>query len=674
MVYVSEHQLDSPGPLNATSTEAADKQVMVDNRNSCRRAAYAADKKACRWMSGGMGSQGFAPFLIGVALIILVITNLHWEFIFQPHLDFVQKNGTNFVVGHKFFYVHGWNSYWLMAQGVDFTTRSAVKTVLQHGAAMGLSVCRTWAFYDGHEGLQTKAGQYSEDVFRMGRVKRPEWQYVDQVKACKKGQWTCKCKFCGHTWDGGPARIRYHLLKITGHGVGPCDQVPDAVKEVVTRLHADARGDGTDRNDYVNELVNAMGEEASQSVNDATASTHASDSSKSKKRKGYEANLGSAFHLQARKHADQALRRFFYAEDIPEWKVRSPFFLEMVKAIGQAGPSYVPPSHHALRTTHLNDEVKCIKSDLMAALDYAIVEARRQGVRLLLSLVNNLPAFGGKGQYVEWARSAGSDLGSSNDSFFSDATVRHYYKHHLKTVLTRVNSLSGVAYRDEPAIFAWELINEPRCQSDLSGDTLQSWIEEMAKYAKFLDEKHLLTVGFEGFYGQSSPEKFEENPGNWAKNLGSDFIRHSKIDLIDFTSVHVYPDTWLPNLSIMEKKNFTEKWVASHIEDATNVLHKPVLFTEFGVSDQTRDFDTKHRVELTDMVYDKIYKSAKEGGAGAGALVWQFLVEGVERFHDEFTIIPWRDPNFYKAMVEQSCKLYNLSEIYNPTHLTCRDF
>ncbi|MCO5572487.1 hypothetical protein L7F22_026242 [Adiantum nelumboides] len=200
----------------------------------------------------------------------------------------------------------------------------------------------------------------------MGRVKRPEWQYVDQVKACKKGQWTCKCKFCGHTWDGGPARIRYHLLKITGHGVGPCDQVPDAVKEVVTRLHADARGDGTDRNDYVNELVNAMGEEASQSVNDATASTHASDSSKSKKRKGYEANLGSAFHLQARKHADQALRRFFYAEDIPEWKVRSPFFLEMVKAIGQAGPSYVPPSHHALRTTHLNDEVKCIKSDLMA--------------------------------------------------------------------------------------------------------------------------------------------------------------------------------------------------------------------------------------------------------------------------------------------------------------------
>ncbi|KAI5077413.1 hypothetical protein GOP47_0007237 [Adiantum capillus-veneris] len=322
----------------------------------------------------------------------------------------------------------------------------------------------------------------------------------------------------------------------------------------------------------------------------------------------------------------------------------------------------------------LQTEAGHYSEDVFRALDYAIVEARRHGVRLLLSLVNNLPAFGGKGQYVEWARNAGADLGSSNDSFFSDSTVRHYYKHHIKTVLTRVNSLSGVAYRDEPAIFAWELINEPRCQSDLSGDTLQSWIEEMAAYAKSLDQKHLLTVGFEGFYGQSSPEKVEKNPGDWANNLGSDFIRHSKIDLIDFTSVHVYPDIWIPNFSNMEKKKFAEKWVASHIEDASNVLHKPVLFTEFGVSDQTDGYDAKHRVEVTDIVYDKIFESAKERGAGAGALVWQFLVEGVDRFHDEFTIIPWREPNFYKAIVEQSCKLYNLSDIYNPTHPTCINF
>ena len=41
------------------------------------------------------------------------------------------------------------------------------------------------------------------------------------------------------------------------------------------------------------------------------------------------------------------------------------FFLDMVKAIGQVGPSYVPPSYNALRTTHLNDEVNCIGHEIM---------------------------------------------------------------------------------------------------------------------------------------------------------------------------------------------------------------------------------------------------------------------------------------------------------------------
>ncbi|MCO5612634.1 hypothetical protein L7F22_066903 [Adiantum nelumboides] len=209
----------------------------------------------------------------------------------------------------------------------------------------------------------------------MGRSKRIEWQYVEKIKALRKGQWTCKCNFCGHVWGGGPHRIRSHLLSLPGQGVGPCDSVTEDVKDIVRRLHADASSDGKDSREAIDALVDDLGRSASQSQGDASlsthgeGSTHASGSSKSnvnssKKRKVAQGagGLPAAFGLQARKQADQALRRFFYAEDVPEWKVRSPYFLDMIKAIGNVGPSYVPPSYHALRTTELNDETRYAKN------------------------------------------------------------------------------------------------------------------------------------------------------------------------------------------------------------------------------------------------------------------------------------------------------------------------
>lgn len=42
-----------------------------------------------------------------------------------------------------------------------------------------------------------------------------------------------------------------------------------------------------------------------------------------------------------------------------------------------------------------------------------------------------------------------------------------------QAIVTRKNSLSRIKYSEEPAIFAWELINEPRCSSNSSASVLQ---------------------------------------------------------------------------------------------------------------------------------------------------------------------------------------------------------
>ncbi|CAK9160299.1 unnamed protein product [Ilex paraguariensis] len=73
----------------------------------------------------------------------------------------------------------------------------------------------------------------------------------------------------------------------------------------------------------------------------------------------------------------------------------------------------------------------------------------------------------------------------------------------MSRVITRFNTITGIAYRDDPTIMASGLMNEPRCQVDYSGRTITAWVQEMATYVKALDGKHLLEIGMEGFYGDS---------------------------------------------------------------------------------------------------------------------------------------------------------------------------
>lgn len=300
------------------------------------------------------------------------------------------------------------------------------------------------------------------------------------------------------------------------------------------------------------------------------------------------------------------------------------------------------------------------------ALDYVLVEARRHGIRIILSLVNNLDAYGGKAQYVRWAKEAGTNISSSTDSFFSEPIIKGYYKAYVKAVLSRKNYYTGVKYSEEPSIFAWELINEPRCDSVSCASDLQAWITEMAAFVKSLDQKHLLTVGLEGFYRLKSNENYKANPGKWAATLGSDFINNSAVKDIDFASVHAYPHSWIPESDLEAKVEYLSRWVDAHIRDSENVLKKPVLFTEVGAPLSIQTGGEYDRDVLFKTVYNKIYESAKKREAGAGALIWQLLVEGVEEYRDQFSFVAWSYPSTYKLILDQSCRLRNINHNKDP--------
>jgi len=57
-----------------------------------------------------------------------------------------------------------------------------------------------------------------------------------------------------------------------------------------------------------------------------------------------------------------------------------------------------------------------------------ISEAKKRGIHLILSLVNNWDGYGGKKQ---WARTQGHNL-NSDDDFFTNSVTKGFYKNHVK--------------------------------------------------------------------------------------------------------------------------------------------------------------------------------------------------------------------------------------------------
>ncbi|GAQ82980.1 Glycoside hydrolase [Klebsormidium nitens] len=267
-------------------------------------------------------------------------------------------------------------------------------------------------------------------------------------------------------------------------------------------------------------------------------------------------------------------------------------------------------------------------------LDFVIAEAAKNNIRVILPFVNNWNAYGGKAQYVAWSKQAGSPS-SQPDDFYTDANTRAYYKKFVATLLNRRNTITGKVYKDDPAIFGWELMNEPRCESDPSGNTLQVGDVRMMTY----DDPGCLTSvnSFDWepstapkeksieHSGPSSTARYFLNPGSWASNTGSDFMRNHRVDQIDYLSMHFYADQWIGG-TVDDKYNFQVNWVRGHVYDGSATrLNKPVVLGEFGypISAQRQPSEFVDRNRFFQSVYQSVLTSAQTGGAFGGALYWQ---------------------------------------------------
>ncbi len=86
-------------------------------------------------------------------------------------------------------------------------------------------------------------------------------------------------------------------------------------------------------------------------------------------------------------------------------------------------------------------------------LDLVLAEAAAAGVKLILPLTNFEPFLGG----VEWYVCEILGEGKDKELFYTDPAIKEAYFAYVRMLLTRVNSVTGAPYADDPTVMAWEV-------------------------------------------------------------------------------------------------------------------------------------------------------------------------------------------------------------------------
>ena len=257
------------------------------------------------------------------------------------------------------------------------------------------------------------------------------------------------------------------------------------------------------------------------------------------------------------------------------------------------------PRNHPLRFApgQWNEEA-------LVHLDKVIAEAARNNMYVQLCLTNWWRDTGGVTQYLRWAgiNDAADDrykFGINNEKailFYSNPETRRLYREHLEKLATRRNTITGVVYRDDPAIFGWELMNEAQVITGRWAER-RAWFSEMSAYLKSLDPNHLIAPGAWGY--RSSSERRE-------------WLADHAIPTIDYCDVHSYPrddhDSFVDSPAVL--KEFIENRAAAAFS-----IGKPLVFGEFGIG--VDGYNGASQLEW----YKAFFEGNARAGAG-GAMFW----------------------------------------------------
>lgn len=283
----------------------------------------------------------------------------------------------------------------------------------------------------------------------------------------------------------------------------------------------------------------------------------------------------------------------------------------------------------------LQTEPGVYNDQLLLGLDYLLLELSKRDMHAVLCLNNMWPWSGGFAQYLNWV--TGEDIPYPPPAeggqwlryinfagrFFKNEAAQQLYLDHVAVIINRINSLSGIPYREDPTIMSWQLANEPRAV--LGGRRYRKWIRKTAAFIRQLDSNHLISIGSEG---------------NAFLPFSRKFTREHRIKNIDYATAHVWIQNWswydpaVAETSFPKALQRAKKYVERHIR-LSRRLDMPFVLEEFGIARDGGSYDhqatTRYRDQYFRQIFAVLYQAAQMGWPAAGANIWAWAGEGRPR-------------------------------------------
>ncbi|XP_022156306.1 uncharacterized protein LOC111023231 isoform X2 [Momordica charantia] len=186
----------------------------------------------------------------------------------------------------------------------------------------------------------------------------PLWRYVTKNQRLNEagGNVSWQCNFCQETKRSSYTRVRAHLMKLSGYGIGICQKV--TLKDVaeMQRLEDEAKI-RKEKNAPKKVILPPPSHNQAQSCGSMSDYSFSFSTTKPKKRKSSSSTLEKSFNMTTHDQLHSEIAKMFYSSGLPFQLARNPHFVRAFTfAANNLLSGYVPPGYNMLRTTLLQRE------------------------------------------------------------------------------------------------------------------------------------------------------------------------------------------------------------------------------------------------------------------------------------------------------------------------------